>query len=399
MKVATIGLGYVGEPFARLCLEKGHEVIGIDSDQAKLRSLEDSLIVTDNYSVIGEADMVCVCVPTPVYENHRPDLSCVVSACTEVERYLDNNPLVVIESTVNPGVCRDTVLPILEGTNYSEGQHFNLAHCPERINPGDLKWHVGNIPRVVGAISQEGLERAVTFYTSIVDAQVRPMSSIEATEAVKIMENAFRDVNIAFVNELATIYARLGIDITDVIAGASTKPFGFKPFFPGCGVGGHCIPVDPYYLIDQAEREGLDPGFLSRARKVNEGMPGYTVDLLISALNDVKLPVNGTTVGLLGLSYKPGIRDLRESPSLDIRKRLLELGANLRVYDPYVPEESTVGSIGELLDGCDAIVLATAHEEFLNLDVSGLKVVVDGRNFLDKDAIQALGVRYQGIGR
>jgi UDP-N-acetyl-D-glucosamine dehydrogenase len=400
MKVAVVGLGYVGWPLASWCDHKGMDVVGIDNNINRVNDLAGKVgLVTNDYSEIEGSDIVCVCVPTPVYENHKPDLEYVVSACDGVGAYLDNNQVVVIESTVNPGVCRDTALPHLQTSGYVEGQDFYLAHCPERINPGDLEWHVGNIPRVVGAMSEEGLRRATDFYRSLIDGEIRAMNTIDEAEAVKIMENAFRDVNIAFVNELAMIYGKLGIDITEVIKGASTKPFGFKAHWPGCGVGGHCIPVDPYYLIDQAEREGLDPGFLSWARKVNEGMPGYTVQLLEEELNAARLPINGTSIALLGISYKPGISDMRESPALEIQKKLIERKANLKIFDPYVPELSNVRSIEEALRGTDAVVLATAHSEFNDLAVSGLKVVIDGRNVLDKKAVLDQGVRYRGIGR
>jgi nucleotide sugar dehydrogenase len=284
------------------------------------------------------------------------------------------------------------------------GQDIYLAHCPERINPGDPKWSVHNINRVVGASSQRGLEIALEFYRSIIDAEIKPMGSLKEAEAVKIVENSFRDINIAFVNELAMSFHKLGINLENVIDGAATKPFAFMPHHPGCGVGGHCIPVDPYYLIEYANSYGFDHNFLRLARTINEGMPKYTVELLEEALNEAKKPLNGTKVALLGLSYKANVGDDRESPAYEIRHFLETADTDLKAFDPYITDGSTE-SLAEAMDHAEAIVIATAHDEFRKLDAKSLssaniKIVIDGRNVLraKKPELEEAGIVYRGIG-
>ncbi|HHH12379.1 MAG TPA: nucleotide sugar dehydrogenase, partial [Candidatus Moranbacteria bacterium] len=282
-KVSVIGLGYVGLPLALRAAERGYEVVGYDPDRDKVASInegqspfEDDFVsellpkypikASEKEDVLRESDIVLICVPTPVDEMQNPIYDYVVSAAAAAARNLRSGALVVLESTVNPGVSEEIVLPIFEKKGLQVGRDFFLAHCPERINPGDPKWNVGNIPRVVGAFTEEGASRAVKFYRSIVDAPIKAMKSIREAEAVKVVENSFRDINIAFVNELAQSFDRLGIDIVDVIDGAATKPFAFLPHYPSCGVGGHCIPVDPYYLIEYAKKAGFDHRFMRAAR-------------------------------------------------------------------------------------------------------------------------------------
>lgn len=422
-RVCVVGLGYVGLPLAIRAAEKGYPVVGVDLDKRKLDAIaerrnflsddyvEENLAkyppekASDDPSVIGQADIVLVCVPTPVDELHNPDLTPVISAMRSVAANMKSGALVVLESTVNPGVSEEVVAPIFEEAGWKIGETVFIAHCPERINPGDPKWNVTNIPRVVGSFDAIGLNHAREFYQSIVDGEIRPMKSIREAEAVKIVENSFRDINIAFVNELALSFDRLGIDVKDVIQGAATKPFAFMPHFPSCGVGGHCIPVDPYYLIERAKKSGFDHRFLRRAREINNGMPAYTVELLQDALNRIKMPVNGTKVALLGLAYKADIADTRESPSYEIAKHLAEHGAETIRFDSFVPEESDVTSLDEALDGTQAVILATNHRTFVEtltpetLRKHGIKVVIDGKNCLDKDAFRDSGIIYKGIGR
>lgn len=360
---------------------------------------------TTDPRAITSADIVLVCVPTPVDDLHNPDLGPVVNAMTTVAKHLKPGALVVLESTVNPGVSEETVAPIFEQAGHALGSDVFLAHCPERINPGDEKWNVTNIPRVVGAFEELGLKRALQFYRSIVDGEIRPMKSIREAEAVKVVENSFRDINIAFVNELALSFDRLDIDVKDVIEGAATKPFSFLAHFPSCGVGGHCIPVDPYYLIERAKRAGFDHKFLKRAREINNYMPIYTVELLQDALNMVKLPMNGTRVGVLGLSYKSNIDDVRESPSFKIIEALKEHRAIVETFDPHVLGMSSKKTLNDLLASCDALVLATNHREFLTMLTPELliqyniQVIIDGKNALDKDAFRSSRIVYKGIGR
>lgn len=420
--VAVVGLGYVGLPLAVRAREKGYIVIGFDTDAKKNALINDGKSpIEDQYlekqlpqfhfeattdpRAITSADIVLVCVPTPVDDLHNPDLGPVVSAMTTVAKHLKPGALVVLESTVNPGVSEETVAPIFEQAGHALGSDVFLAHCPERINPGDEKWNVTNIPRVVGAFEELGLKRALQFYRSIVDGEIRPMKSIREAEAVKVVENSFRDINIAFVNELALSFDKLDIDVKDVIEGAATKPFSFLAHFPSCGVGGHCIPVDPYYLIERAKRAGFDHKFLKRAREINNYMPIYTVELLQDALNMVKLPMNGTRVGVLGLSYKANIDDVRESPSFKIIEALKEHRAIVETFDPHVLGMSSKKTLNDLLASCDALVLATNHREFLTMLTPELlmqyniQVIIDGKNALDKDAFRSSRIVYKGIGR
>jgi nucleotide sugar dehydrogenase len=296
------------------------------------------------------------------------------------------------------------VEPIFREAGFKVGQDYYLAHCPERINPGDPKWNVTNIPRVVGAFTKQGLKLATEFYESIVDAAIRPMRSIREAEAVKIVENSFRDINIAFVNELARSFALMNIDVKDVIRGAATKPFAFMPHYPSCGVGGHCIPVDPYYLIERAKKTGFDHKFLRVAREINNGMPKYTVELLEGALNEVKMPMNGTKVGILGVAYKANVDDIRESPSVKIMEMVKNKKAQMYVFDPHIPSASNVKSLDELLKKSDALILVTDHDEFKKIDPKVLKknkikVLVDGKNLFERSDIEKAGVVYRGIGR
>ena len=419
-KVCIIGLGYVGLPLAAQCALKGYEVYGLENDTKKndlinagKTTINEEFLVenlpkvkitaTDDPSIIKECDIVIMCVPTPVDENYYPDLTPVKVANEAIVKNLNSGQLVIIESTINPGVCEEVIKPMFDEAGFTIGKDYELAHCPERINPGDPKWNVTNIPRVVGSFTKKGLEQAVEFYEKVIDGQIMPMKSIREAEAVKIMENSFRDINLAFVNELAKSFDVLDIDIVDVIKGASTKPFAFMPHWPSRGVGGHCIPVDPYYLIERAKASGFDHEFLKIARKVNNSMPEYTVEILQDALNKVKMPLNGTNVGILGISYKANIADLRESPVIKIVKHLKRHEANVLVFDPHAKEHSTATSLEELLEKSDALILATSHKEFLEIDPAlfkkhGIKVLVDGMNALNKEEIEKHGILYKGIG-
>ncbi len=421
-KIAVIGLGYVGLPLALLADRKGFSVTGIDSDEEKVRLIKNrmspfkdntiaealqssSLVVTSDPSSLAEVDSIIICVPTPVHKNHLPNLDPVLRASQSIAKYLTRGQLVVLESTVNPGVTENAVIPILEESGLKAGEDFYVAHCPERINPGDKKWSLDNIPRVVGALEKVGLEKALTLYRSLVAAEIFPMNSLKEAESVKVVENSFRDINIAFVNELAMSFSALGIDVTNVIKGAATKPFAFMPHFPGVGVGGHCIPVDPYYLIEHAKENGFTHDFLILARRINNRMPAFTVSQLVAGFKKIGKPVKGARVALLGLAYKADIDDGRESPSYEVLKQLKSLGMETRVYDPYISADSTVKTIEEALTGADAVLLATAHSDFLKaltpelLAAKGIRLIVDGRNVLPKAEFVKVGIVYSGIGR
>lgn len=420
--VCIIGLGYVGLPLAVQSALKGYTVYGLENDLQKntlinagkspikeefleINLAKVKINATNDPSIISKADIVIVCVPTPIDENFFPDLQPVKTVVETIAKNLKKGQLVVIESTINPGVCEEIVEPIFAKAGFTVGKDYELAHSPERINPGDPQWNVTNIPRVVGSFTEKGLAQALEFYENIIDAQIMPMATIREAEAVKIVENSFRDINIAFVNELAKSFDRLDINITNVIKGASTKPYAFMAHWPSCGVGGHCIPVDPYYLIERAKASGFDHEFLKIARKINNSMPEYTVELLQDALNTIKLPLNGTRVGVLGISYKANVADLRESPSLQIIKHLKKHGAEVLTFDPYAePKHSTEPSLETILEKTTAIIIATDHNEFKAIKTEdfkkyGVQIIIDGKNCLDKFLIEKGGIIYKGIGR
>lgn len=406
IRICIIGLGYVGFPLLKLIVEKGFNAIGLDVDKEKVdKAIKEGVTATvDSYEALNDTDCIIICVPTPIEENHRPDLRFVKSATRTISKYLKKNSIVILESTVAPGTTEEIVVPILRESNLEAGKDFYVANCPERIDPGNKKWTVRNIPRVVGGINEESTDIAYTFYAEILDVEVVKLSTIKASEAVKIIENTFRDVNIAFVNELAKSFDKIGIDIVEVIMGASTKPFGFMPHYPGCGVGGHCIAVDPYYLIEKAENVGFSHRFLKSAREINNSMPEYTVQKVLMGLNKAGRCVKGSNIAILGLAYKGGVDDTRESPAFPIIKQLKRMGANLTIFDPYVLDKSTVKTLDEALKQADCIVIATNHPEFKRITPEILKekrinVVVDGRNIFDKEKIKNLGIVYEGIGR
>lgn len=420
--VSIVGLGYVGLPLAVRAQEKNYEVIGFDIDKNKISMLKkgehifkddflkENLLkypfrTTSESKDIVSADIHIICVPTPVDTAHHPDLSAVINATELIATHTKKGALVILESTVNPHVSEEVILPIFQKHGFTVGKDIFIAHCPERINPGDVRWNVTNIPRVVGSFEKKGLAMALHFYRSIVDAEVRPMKTIREAEAVKILENSFRNINIAFVNEIARSFDKLDIDIKDVIEGAATKPFAFMAHYPSCGVGGHCIPVDPHYLVERAKESGFNHQFLKLAIETNDGMPEYTVERLQDALNENKMPMNGTVIGILGLSYKANVDDLRESPSLKIMTYLKQHWCRIETFDPHVKSHSTVKSLETLLKKSHALILATDHREFKELITPvllkkyNIKVIVDGKNCLDKDAFIKSGIIYRGIGR
>ena len=420
--VCVVGLGYVGLPLLCLCIEKGFKAYGFDINEKsvglinkgkspikdkfleeKIDNLKDKIDVSTNPEVIGKADVIIICVPTPIDAQYNPNLKPLQSAAETVSKEIKKGDLVVIESTVFPGTTEEIVKPILEECGLKAGEDFYLAYCPERVDPGNKKWNVNNLPRVIGALSERGLREAAEFYRSITTSDVLELNSVKAAEATKIMENTFRDVNIAFVNEMAKSFDKMGIDITEVIKGASTKPFAFMPHWPGCGVGGHCIKVDPYYLISKAKENGFTHRFLNLAREINNSMPHYTVEKVVDGLNEAGKSVRNTKITVLGVAYKGGVDDVRQSPALEIIDELKKLGADLKVFDPYLLEKSDVKNLDEALNA-ECLVLVTDHPEFKaikpeKIKEKGIKVVIDGKNCLDKKGLISLGIIYKGIGR
>lgn len=426
--IAVVGLGYVGLPLATLAKEKGHEVIGFDIDAAKVSAIntgtleladtvvaaslkQHPIVATTDPAAIANATAIIIAVPTPVTHDNLPDLEPLTSSLETILPFLKGGQLLVVESTINPGVMDEAVLPILrkradiklDADGYS-ADSLVVLHCPERINPGDKKWSVRNIPRVIGGYSKEGVEAGKALYESILEATVTPMNTIMEAEACKILENTFRDINIAFINEMAKSFAKLDIDITNVIKGASTKPFAFMAHFPGNGVGGHCISVDPYYMIEKGRQAGFDHEFLKLARHINDSMPAYTVGLMEEGWQ--KLGESSTPkVAMLGLAYKKDIDDLRESPALDVLAILKEKGFEVSVFDPYVAGQSTVASLEEALKGADVLMLATNHTQFVEaltpeaIKAAGIKLVIDGKNSLDGEGIAKQGIPYYGVGK
>jgi len=419
--VTVIGLGYVGLPVVCLCASK-YKVFGVDTDkdkisllekgscpikdedlERKIKELKDKITFTLNVDeAVRNSDIVIICVPTPVDKDHIPDLTMLKSAVASVSKAIKEDTLVIIESTIFPGTTEEVILPILKKSKVS---NFYLAHCPERIDPGNKDFTLETIPRVVGGINKESSSKAFEFYETLIGSNnINELSSVKSVEATKIMENTFRDINIAFVNEMAKSFDKAGIDIIEVINGAKNKPFAFLAHYPGAGVGGHCIPVDPYYLIESAKQSGFDHQFLSLARKINESMPSYTIELLENELSKMNKKIEGANIGILGLAYKADVDDTRESPSLKIIDILKEKKAEVIVFDPYVKKGSNVENLDELFKKSDYIILVTDHDSFKNMSLNKLKendikIVIDGKNCLDKVKVKALGILYHGIGQ
>lgn len=421
-KVSVIGLGYVGLPLlVAIAKSNKYEVVGFDLDAKKIELIKtgkspiqdkavdqylitNKLEVSTNSQVLENSDVYIVCVPTPVHDDHTPDYGPVIGASKTVAKYLTAASHFVLESTVDPGTCDEVVIPILEKiTQLKAGKEFNVAHCPERINPGDPNWSVYNIPRNIGSISTKLNKEIANFYRSFLPkATINEVESLKIVEATKVVENSFRDINIAYVNELAQSFDAMGIDLYQTLKAASNKPFGFMPHWPGCGVGGHCIAVDPYYLIEQAGKNGFDHKFLKLAREINNHMPHYCISRLVTALNQLELPVKGTKIALLGLSYKADIGDIRESPSLIIETELKKMGAKLTVYDQYF--ERSEKDLAKVVNQAEALVIATAHSEIVKqlpklLEESRVRVVIDGRNCLQLSDKLKKKIIYRGIGR
>jgi UDP-N-acetyl-D-glucosamine dehydrogenase len=380
--VGVIGLGYVGLPLAVAFAEEGCEVVAVDVDPRKIEAIEagDSYIedvpseqlrrvaerihASTHYARLAKADAVLVCVPTPLTRNREPDLGPLLDSTRALAEVLQQDQLVVLESTTYPGTTRERVAPLLEESGLAAGRDFHLAFSPERVDPGRTDYTLRTTPKVVGGLTDACAERAQELYELVCDTLVR-VSSPESAELTKLLENIFRSVNIALVNELAMLTDRMGIDIWEVVEAAATKPYGFMPFAPGPGMGGHCLPVDPFYLSWRAREFDMSTEFIELAGKVNQQMPYHCVAKVQRALNDAGLSVKGARVGVLGVSYKPGVGDIRESPALKIIELLRTLGADIRYHDPHVPALAELDlhslPLEEALADADLALIVTAH--------------------------------------
>ncbi len=421
-RVGVIGLGYVGLPLMLLFEEAGFSVIGFDTARAKtealrhgasyMRHIGDERVrlafgrradATDDFDRLRECDAILICVPTPLGVHREPDLGYVRATAEAVARALRPGQLIVLESTTYPGTTREELLPRLENTGLSCGKDFFLAFSPEREDPGNAAYNTRNIPKLVGGIDEVSGQVAEALYSATVD-HVVPVASAEIAEASKLLENIYRAVNIAMVNELKVIFERMGIDIWQVIEAAKTKPFGFMPFYPGPGLGGHCIPLDPFYLTWKAAEYGVWARFIELAGEVNASMPRYVVTRAIEAVNRQGRSIVGARVLVLGLSYKPDIDDDRESPSFEIIALLSSMGADVAYCDPFVPvakrgrrhclDLSSVPCTAEELARYDAVVVATAHTAFRCPSLyAGVKLVVDTRNIVPSNGASPVVVR------
>ncbi|HEX6603039.1 MAG TPA: nucleotide sugar dehydrogenase [Solirubrobacterales bacterium] len=384
MQIGIIGLGYVGLPLAVAFAEAGCEVVGLDVDQSKVEALNggrsyiedvpnsaleplgDRLRATTEYAELAACDGVILCVPTPLSDSREPDLTYLVESAEALAQVLRSGQLVVLESTTYPGTTRDRLLPILETSGLTAGSDFHLAFSPERIDPGRTDFTVKTTPKLVGGVTAASTERARELYAEICDTVI-VLSSPEAAELSKLLENIFRSVNIALVNELAQLCDRLEIDVWEVIEAASSKPFGFMRFDPGPGMGGHCLPVDPFYLAFRARQLDFYPEFIELAGKVNQAQPAFCVERIERALNGVRKPINGSRILVLGVSYKGGVGDTRESPALKIIGRLQDLGAEISYHDSFVPELPGHGlasvALEEGLRDADLAAIVTAHPD------------------------------------
>jgi UDP-N-acetyl-D-glucosamine dehydrogenase len=409
-RVGIIGLGYVGLPLARAFVDNGFPVQGFDTDAIKVKRLQsgasyighipDGVVrqmldrgfqSTDDFARLEESEVIIVCVPTPLTEAREPDLSYVIKSSQAIAAGLRPGQLVILESTTYPGTTRQVVLPILERNGLNGGRDFFLAFSPEREDPGNPDFSAPKIPKVVGGLNPQSLELAATLYGQAI-AQVVRVSSPEVAEACKILENTYRAINIALVNELKVLYDRMGIDVWEVIAAAKTKPFGFQAFYPGPGLGGHCIPIDPFYLTWVARKHGMSTRFIELAGEINTSMPNYVVSKVADALNARRKSVNGSEILLLGMAYKKDVDDPRESPGFELMDLLLKKGALVSYNDPHIPalpqmrhyphlQMASKELTMDFLRSQDCLIIVTDHSAYdWTWVVEHSPLIVDTRN-------------------
>src|SRR3954454_11618184 len=408
-RVGVIGLGYVGLPLVVEFARAGFDVTGFDVDASKTDSINagrsyipdvaeadlaacvraGKIRATTDMSLLGEMDAIDICVPTPLRKTKDPDLSYVVHAVEAVAASLKRGQLVILESTTYPGTTDEVVQPMLVAKGFKADVDFFLAFSPERVDPGNPQFNTKNIPKIVGGVGPASTAIAAELYGATVH-HVIPVSSTRVAEMVKLLENTFRAVNIGLVNEIALMCHKMNIDVWEVIDAAKTKPFGFMPFYPGPGLGAHCIPIDPFYLSWKARQSGFECRFIELAGQVNGAMPEYVVQRVADALNSVKKPINGSRIHLFGIAYKKDVNDMRESPALDILELLVRRGAIVSYTDPWVPElngahaQKSVDFEPALKNGCDCAVITTDHKLFDYDRLSKLPLVVDTRNAIKR---------------
>ncbi len=410
--VGVLGMGYVGLPLAITFAEAGFSTIGFDPSQRHISGLQmgeshigdiaservaalvgdNKFRATSDFDGLAECDVTIICVPTPLTEMREPDLSYVLSATRAVARRLHPGQLVILESTTYPGTTDEEMLPILQEVGLNVGQDFFLAYSPERIDPGNTQFPLHKVPKVVGGHTAQCLQVALDTYDSIVEQTV-PVSSTRAAELTKLLENIFRSVNIALVNEMALLCDRMGLDVWEIIDSAATKPYGFTRFLPGPGLGGHCIPLDPFYLSWKARQYDFQTKFVELAGEVNRQMPAHVVEKITRALNDDCKSVRGSRIALLGMSYKPNVNDCRESPSLCVAQLLMEMGADVLLNDPHADHVRIGGELChtqplEDVLNADCVVLLTDHRAYDYADIAArASVILDTRNaFKDVEA-------------
>ena len=407
-RVGIVGLGYVGLPLAVEFAKAGFSVTGIDVQGAKvakvnagssyiqdvpdweLQSLVESgrLTATSDFSVISELDTVNICVPTPLRKTKDPDMSFIVSACEQIARYFHPGMLAILESTTYPGTTDEVVLPMLQSKTCEVGKDFFLCFSPERVDPGNPQFQTLNIPKVVGGVTPECTRMGALFYSQALQ-KVVPVASTQVAEMVKLLENTFRMINIGLVNEMALMCGRMGIDVWEVIDAAATKPFGFMPFYPGPGLGGHCIPIDPFYLSWKSRQAGVEARFIELAGYINGQMPHFVVEKIQNALNDRSKALKGARIHVLGVAYKKNIDDVRESPALDVMHLLMSRGARVTYSDPYVPSLKVDGctlasqDLDVSLMSCDCAAIITDHGSVdYQAVLEKAPLIVDTRNAL-----------------
>jgi len=434
VRVAVLGLGRIGLPTAAVFAEAGAKVVGIDimedivrdtnagrcrlSDELGLPEIIKKVVsegrlkaTVEPTEAISKGDFILVCVPTPVDETKAPDYSAVQKAARTIGKSLRRGSIVVIESTIGPGVAEEMVKPILEAESGLEaGSGFGLASCPERSDPGNILVNMKSLPRIIGGLDEATTDLVATLYEAVLGVKAIRVSNPKTANAVKLTENLFRDVNIALANEFALLFEKIGIDSIEVINACASK-YNFMPHYPGAGVGGPCLPSNSYYLISEGVRAGNIPYLIRMAREINDRMPDHVVELTSEALNEAGKTVRGSRIAVLGVAYKPNIKDVQLTPLRRVIERLQEMGATVELYDPMYRGESVLGlqgstSLEKAVRKADCIVLGTAHSEFRNLDLSHLSVLaskraalVDARNMVSPKEAKQHGFAYRGVGR